>query len=77
MTLPLELDSSAPPRSYDLRDRAERARVCEIALCEGNPEQIASLVDGVLLVDLWPEMVLPPGVRHPWAALIDAPEQRP
>ena len=55
----------------DLRDRADRARAYEIVLREGDPEQITALVDGVLLVDLWPELVLPQAVRRAWAALIE------
>ncbi len=30
------------------------------------------LVDGVLLVDLWPELDLPDPVRSAWQSLIDA-----
>lgn len=71
VTLPLELDWSDPGRRYHLADRTQRARVYEIALREGDPTQIASLVDGVLLVDLWPDLVLPAGVRPAWAGLID------
>ena len=43
-----------------------------IVLREGDPEQISAVVDGVLLVDLWPELVLPQAVRRPWAALVES-----
>ena len=39
-------------------------------LREGAPEDILRLVDGVLLVDLWAELVLPKYVRGAWEPLI-------
>jgi transcriptional regulator with XRE-family HTH domain len=71
VALPLDLNWSQPDRLFDLRDRADRARAYEIVLREGNPEQISAVVDGVLLVDLWPELVLPRAVRRAWAARIE------
>ena len=72
VALPLDLNWSQPGRLFDLRDRTDRARAYEIVLREGDPEQITAVVDGVLLVDLWPELVLPRAVRRAWAGLIDA-----
>jgi transcriptional regulator with XRE-family HTH domain len=69
--LPLHLHWSAPPRSFALRDRAQRARVYEIVLREGGPTDIQTYVDGVLLAELWPDLVLPQEVRAAWAALMD------
>lgn len=65
--LPLHLYWSTPRRSFDLRDRAQRARVYEIVLREGGPADISAYVDGVLLVELWPDLVLPQEVRAAWA----------
>jgi hypothetical protein len=69
--LPLHLHWSARPRTFDLRDRAQRARVYEIVLREGGPTDILTYVDGVLLAELWPDLVLPQEVRAMWTALMD------
>lgn len=65
--LPLHLNWSQPDRRFDLRDRGDRARVYEIVLREGGPEDVLTYVDGVLLVDLWDELVLPRAIREAWA----------
>ena len=70
--LPLGLNWSQPGRLFDLRDRADRAHAYEIVLREGDPGQVSAVVDGVLLVDLWPELVLPRGVRRAWAGLVES-----
>ncbi|GAB3947664.1 hypothetical protein GCM10029976_077350 [Kribbella albertanoniae] len=71
VTLPLHLNWSDPGRRYNLRDRADRARVYETVLREGGPEDILKYVDGALLVDLWPDLVLPRDVRALWTKLIE------
>jgi transcriptional regulator with XRE-family HTH domain len=68
--LPLHLNWSAPGRMFDLRSRTDRARVYEIVLQEGTPADILAYVDGVLLVDLWEDLVLPRGIRATWGPLI-------
>ncbi|MGH3273281.1 MAG: helix-turn-helix domain-containing protein [Streptosporangiaceae bacterium] len=68
--LPLHLNWSAPERVFDLRSRADRARVYEIVLQEGRPDDILAYVDGALLADLWDELVLPRAVRSAWAPLV-------
>ena len=70
--LPIHLNWSAPGRVFDLRSRADRARVYEIVLQEGAPADILTYVDGVLLVDLWENLVLPRAIRSAWAPLISA-----
>jgi hypothetical protein len=60
---------------FDLRSRADRARVYEIVLQEGAPADILTYVDGVLLVDLWEDLVLPRGIRSAWAPLISLPSE--
>ena len=52
-------------------DRRERGRVYEVALREGTPADIESIVDGALLVDVWDELVLPRAIRSEWQPLID------
>ena len=66
----MHLNWSAPGRVFDLRSRADRARVYEIVLQEGRPADILTYVDGALLVDLWDDLVLPRAVRSAWAPLV-------
>ena len=68
--LPLHLNWSTPGRIFNLTSRADRARAYEIVLQEGTAADILAYVDGMLLVDLWEELVLPRGVRSAWAPLI-------
>lgn len=68
--LPLTLNWSQPERLFRLADRADRARVYEIVLREGGADDVMRYVDGALLVDLWPELVLPRQVRAAWSPLI-------
>jgi transcriptional regulator with XRE-family HTH domain len=68
--LPLHLNWSQPERRFDLADRGDRARVYEIVLREGGPEDVLAYVDGTLLIDTWDELVLPPDVRAAWADVI-------
>jgi transcriptional regulator with XRE-family HTH domain len=70
--LPLHLNWSAPGRIFDLRSRADRSRVYETVLQEGRPADILAYIDGVLLVDLWEDLVLPRAVRSAWAPLVSA-----
>jgi transcriptional regulator with XRE-family HTH domain len=75
--LPLHLNWSPPEREYDLSDRRQRARVYEIVLREGGPADIGDYIDGALLADLWPDLVLPAQVRGAWQPLIDAARGEP
>jgi hypothetical protein len=70
VALPLHLNWSAPGRIFDLRSRADRARVYEIVLQEGTAADILAYVDGVLLVDLWEDLVLPRSIRSAWGPLV-------
>ena len=71
--LPLHLNWSASGCVFDLRSRADRARVYEIVLQEGRPADILAYVDGALLADLWDEMVLPRAIRSALAPLVSPP----
>ena len=68
--LPVHLNWSDRGRHFDLRDRRQRARVYEIVLREGGPEDVRRYIDGALLVDLWDELVLPLSVRGAWNAVV-------
>ncbi len=70
--LPLHLNWSQPGRVFDLSDRRQRARVYEIVLREGTGADITGYIDGALLADLWPDLVLPSQLRREWQPLIDA-----
>lgn len=68
--LPLHLNWSDRGRTFDLGDRRQRARVYEIVLREGGPNDLLTRIDGVLLADLWDELVLPWPVRSAWEPLV-------
>ena len=65
--LPFHISWSGPPLTYDLADRADRARVYEQVLREGTEEDVHHFVDVDALLDLWNDIVLPPTVRRAWA----------
>jgi transcriptional regulator with XRE-family HTH domain len=75
--LPLHLNWSQPGREFDLADRQQRARIYEIVLQEGTPQDITDYIDGALLVDLSPDLILPAEVRRAWQPLIGAVRDRP
>lgn len=68
--LPLHVAWSGQERRVDLADRRTRARVYEQLLVEGTAQDIAAVVDGALLVDVWPDLVLPRAVRAAWEPLV-------
>ena len=70
VTLPLHLNWSEPGGAFDLRDRRQRARLYEIVLREGTPADLLTYIDGVLLAELWPDLVLPRDVRAAWEPLL-------
>jgi transcriptional regulator with XRE-family HTH domain len=72
VVMPIELDWSARGRRYSLRDRRQRARLYELLLREGTPADLERYVDGVLLIDLWLELVVPRAVRTAWQPVLDA-----
>jgi len=65
--LPLHVRWSGPPKTYDLDDRRDRARVYEQVLREGTAEDIRFFIDIDQLLDLWDDLVLPRFVRRAWA----------
>lgn len=62
---------SGAPKSVDLSVRADRLRAYEIVLREGSPDDIVGMVDGLLLCEAWPDLVLPAGARREWERTID------
>ena len=66
--LPLHIRWSGPSITYDLNDRADRARVYEQVLREGTERDVSYYVDKEHLRELFDELVLPPAVRREWAA---------
>lgn len=74
--LPLHLKWSGP-RRYDLGDPAQLRRVYEIVLREGGAPDVRRYIDPEVVLDLLPDLVLPPGVRRAWldwAELVHAPD---
>jgi hypothetical protein len=69
--LPLHIRWSGPPVTYDLDDRADRARVYEQVLREGTEDDVRFYVAEDHLLELWDELVLPPAVREAWAPWIE------
>ena len=71
VVLPLVLNWSRPGYEYEVRDRQQRARLYEVVIREGMPQDLMAYVDGALLVDSWNELVLPRNVRVHWQSLIE------
>lgn len=69
--LPLHIRWSGPPVSYDLGDRAGRARVYEQVLREGTEDDVRFYIEEDRLLDLWVDLVLPPPVRDTWASWVE------
>ena len=65
VSLPLTVNWSQPGRVFRLADRDE------MVLREGTADDVVRYVDGVLLVDLWNDLVLPSYVRSAWSPLIE------
>ena len=71
VVLPLALNWSRPGHEYEVRDRRQRARLYEVVIREGMPQDLMAYVDGALLIDSWNELVLPRNVRVHWQFLIE------
>lgn len=69
--LPLHIRWSGPTLSYDLDDRADRARVYEQVLREGTEDDVRFYVEADQLLELWEDLVLPPPVRRAWADWVE------
>jgi transcriptional regulator with XRE-family HTH domain len=71
VSLPSTVDWSGSGHVFRLGDRRQRARCYEVVLREGMPADLLRVVDGALLVDGWPDLVLPREVREAWQPVID------
>lgn len=63
---------SGPPRTFELARRGDRLRLYEIVLREGRPADIESVVDGLLLCEAWPDLVLPRRLAATWAPRVSS-----
>jgi hypothetical protein len=65
--LPLWLYWSGPSPAFDLGKPFMRRYLYEIVLREaGRPEDLIGYLDAGTLIAVWPELLLPPGVRRAW-----------
>ncbi|HDH03495.1 MAG TPA: XRE family transcriptional regulator [Actinobacteria bacterium] len=71
VVLPIHLQWSGPERTFDLSIRSDRARVYEIVLREGTPDDLTRYIDGAFLKDIWDELVLPTTLRSAWQTALD------
>jgi transcriptional regulator with XRE-family HTH domain len=60
-----------PGPCLPLGNRRQRARCYEIVLREGMPADLCRFIDGALLVDLWPDLVIPGEGRRAWQPVIN------
>jgi hypothetical protein len=67
VVLPLRLFWSLPGHRFDLGDRDMRLWLYQTVLREASrPDELSEYLDGGLLIQLWPALYLPKGVRHAW-----------
>lgn len=71
LDVPRHLEWSKSGRHVDLADRHQRARFYEVVLREGGRGDILTYIDGALLVDLWPDLVLPRHIRAAWTRVVE------
>lgn len=65
--LPLRLFWSGTDRTFDIGNRGTRQWVYETVLREAaRPEELTAFLNGQALIDMWPELLLPKGVRRAW-----------
>ena len=70
--LPHWIDWSQPGRLYRLADRRQRYAVYQLVLNEGSSEEITQFIDGALLVELWPDLIVPAEIRDAWDPVVRA-----
>ena len=65
--LPLRLFWSAPDRTFNLDQPSMLQAMYEAVLREASrPDDLASYLNGEVLVAVWPELFLPKGLRRAW-----------
>lgn len=75
VVLPLHLNWSTTGQQFDMRNRRQRLHCYEILLREGDGRDIMTIVDGALLIDVWPDIHLPRVIKDAWTRLIDEGQQ--
>jgi len=65
--LPSNVRWSGPPKTYDLDDPTDLARVYEQVLREGTDDDIRRFIDIDVLEKLWDRIVVPARVRVAWS----------
>lgn len=63
-------------RTWDLSVASERIDYYELVLQHGLNTMIEASVDGLLLIQAWPQLTLPAPVRSAWEPLIDEATKR-
>lgn len=66
--LPHNVRWSGPPKTYDLDDPVDLARVYEQVLREGTDDDVRQFIDVDVLTRLWDTLVVPARVRTAWAS---------
>jgi hypothetical protein len=71
--LPLWLYWSGPSPAFDLADPFMRRWLYQTVLREAaRPEDLASYLNQDILIAIWPDLHLPPGIRQAWQELHSA-----
>lgn len=73
--LPLHVQWSGR-RRYDLADPADRTRVYELVLREGDEDDVRRFVRVDALVELWDDLLLPTHIRDAWQEWLDGQQSR-
>jgi hypothetical protein len=66
--LPITLFWSRPDRKFNLDDRYQAIDMYLAVLDRGNVDELATYLNGKLLVELWPDLHLTRAKRLPWQA---------
>ena len=66
--LPITLFWSRPDRKFNLDDRYQAIDMYLAVLDRGSVDELASYLNGKLLVELWPDLHLTRAKRLPWEA---------
>jgi hypothetical protein len=66
--LPITLFWSRPDRTFNLDDRYQAIDMYLSVLDRGDVHELASYLNGKLLVELWPDLHLTRAKRLPWQA---------
>ncbi len=70
--LPHHVQWTQPDHFYDLSDPRDRLLVYELVLQQGLEEDVRYFVEVDELVNLWPDLYLPPHVRKAWEEWLTA-----